>query len=337
MRGTWRLRAALAGLRGEAPLVPVTEEDRRYLTTLYDDSAPLPPEAERDLLAVSPRLRELTTSYARLELPVLERSRWRDAAVGEFLDLRYFRGESLFVWHYRELPRISQLKYYLYARYVQERDTLGLLERLEEDGQFGCWTFAYPGIGRVSRDLLQSINEISFLERELGISRWEELTVLDIGAGYGRLAHRMCSALPNVIDYCCTDAVAKATFISDWYLHYRGCCPPTRVVRLDRLQSDLAPGSFRLAVNMHSFSEIPLAAIAWWVSLLAHLEVPHLLVVPNEPDQLLSMEPDGRRQDFTGVLADAGFVPAKQEPVIADDATRELLPLQDCFHLFRMR
>ena len=87
-----------------------------------------------------------------------------------FLDLRWFRGETLITWHYRELPRVTALKYFVLLRYVAERDTQGLLERLEEDGAFGCWTFEYPGYGRVSRDLLESVNEIAFLERELGLS-----------------------------------------------------------------------------------------------------------------------------------------------------------------------
>jgi SAM-dependent methyltransferase len=315
------------------PLLEVTEEDRRYLNSLYDDTVPLPAEAH-ELDPGNPKLIELREAYAVLDLPVVVRSRWHHGAVDSFLDLRWFRGETLFVWHYRERPRISRLKYFIYARYVRDNDRLRLFERLEEDGLFGCWTFTYPGLGTVSRDLLQSINEINFLDRALELSRLPSVKVLDIGAGYGRLAHRMISALPNVTEYYCVDAVPEATFLSDWYLRYRGCIPPARTIRLDRLDEEVKVRDFSLAVNMHSFSECPLPAIRWWIEWLADLEVPNLLIVPNEPDALLSTEPDGRRLDFEPLLNAVGYELVRREPVIRDPAVRELLPLNDHFYLF---
>jgi len=335
MNAVRRIRDLLLRDEPAHPLLTITDEDRRYVTSLYDDAVALPVQAERELVPRNARLRELRDAYAALELPVLTRSRWNDGAVDSFLDLRWFRGETLFVWHYREMPRISQLKYYVYARYVRENDALGLLEHLEEDGLFGCWTFTYDGWKPVSRDLLQSVNELNFLERAMGLSSRPSFSVLDIGAGYGRLAHRMASAFPNLADYCCVDAVPEATFLSEWYLAYRGCSPPARAVRLDRLDAQLSPGAFTLAVNMHSFSECPLAAIGWWLEWLGRLEVPNLLIVPNEPDQLLSTEPDGRRLEFEPLLRAAGYRLAGREPVIRDSAVRGLLPLSDQFHLFQ--
>lgn len=339
MRGTARLRRLLSRPRPPGPppeLVTITAEDREYLTKLYQDTVPLP-EAAQELVPDHPELVELRKAYEALDLPVLTPSRWHKGAVNSFLDLRWFRGETLFVWHYRELPRISNLKYYVYARYVRERDHLGLLERLDEDGMFGCWTFSYEGWPEVSRDLLQSVNEISFLDRSLHISERPSLSVLDIGAGYGRLAHRMAKALPGLTDYCCADVVPEATFLSRWYLNYRGVTPPGRVVRLDRIESELSAGSFDLAVNVHSFSECPLAAVQWWVDLLSRLAVPYLLIIPNEPQELLSTEPDGTRRDFNPILAAAGYELECREPVIADPAARELIPLRDHFHLFKRR
>ena len=335
MNAVRRIRDLLLRDEPAHPLLTITDEDRRYVTSLYDDAVALPVQAERELVPRNARLRELRDAYAALELPVLTRSRWNDGAVDSFLDLRWFRGETLFVWHYREMPRISQLKYYVYARYVRENDALGLLEHLEEDGLFGCWTFTYDGWKPVSRDLLQSVNELNFLERAMGLSSRPSFSVLDIGAGYGRLAHRMASAFPNLADYCCVDAVPEATFLSEWYLAYRGCSPPARAVRLDRLDAQLSPGAFTLAVNMHSFSECPLDAIGWWLEWLGRLEVPNLLIVPNEPDQLLSTEPDGRRLEFEPLLRAAGYRLAGREPVIRDSAVRGLLPLSDQFHLFQ--
>lgn len=335
MRGIGRLRQRLGtGSARSGRSLPIADEDRDYLTSLYDESVPLPDGAAAFLVPDNPRLVEIRRAYAALDLPVLTPSRWHERAVESFLDLRWFRGETLFMWHYRELRRASELKYFIFARYVRDRDTLGLLDQLDEDGAFGCWTFSYPGWGRVSRDLLQSINEISFLERALEISRREHLTVFDIGAGYGRLAHRMSGALTNLEDYCCVDAIAEATFLSGWYLEHRGCAPPARAARLDRLDDELQPGAFDLALNINSFSECPLDAVQWWIALLERLQVPHLLLVPNEPDQLLCTERDGTRRDFRPALEAAGYKLQHSEPVIDDPAVRELLPLDDRFYLF---
>ena len=332
--GMRRAARRLRSRRGRDPL-ELTPEDRRYLSEYYDASVPLPPGADAELTERNPRLRELRESYAALDLPASNGSRWRREHVDAFLDLRYFRGETLITWHYRELPRITQLKYFLLMRYVAERDELGLLERLDEDGAFGCWTYDYPGYGRFSRDLLESVNEISFLERELRLSERERFSVVDVGAGYGRLAHRMAAAHPNLADYACLDAVPESTFLSEYYLRHRECAPPARVVELGAVE-DLVPGGFDLAVNIHSFSECTHAAIAWWVDQLRRMRVPELLVVPNEPDELLSLEADGSRRDFASLLSDAGYRLLLREPVVGDEAVRELVPLRDRFHLFRL-
>ena len=328
-------------LGGEPPepephpeLVTITAEDRRYLTTLYDDTSPLPPGAEAELSDANARLADLRARYAALDLPALTPSRWTDEAVRDFLDLRYFRGETLITWHYRELPRISALKFFVFGRYVRDRDALGLLGRLGEDGAFGCWTFSYPGYGTYSRDLLESVNELAFLERRLGVSGKGGYRVLDVGAGYGRLAHRFAEAFPGAADYCCVDAIPEATFLSEYYLRHRGASPPARVVALDRVDSELEPGGFDLAVNVHAFSECTYAAIEWWVALLDRLAVPRLFLVPNEPDELLTLEADGSRRDFAPLLERAGFGLTCREPVIDDPAVRELLHLDDHFHLF---
>jgi putative sugar O-methyltransferase len=316
------------------PELVITAEDEAYLTAPFDPTVPLPDSAQT-LRGTAPRLTELRRRYAELDLPPLAASRWRPDAVDAFLDHRYFRGDSLITWHYRELPRATRLKYFLYAQYVRERDELGLLDRLVEDGAFGCWTFDYPGHPRYSRDLIESVNELSFLQRELGIAQRERLSVLDIGAGYGRLAHRMTSALPNLSDYCCVDAVPESTVLCEYYLAHRGCTPPARVLALDELSANLTRGSFDLAVNVHSFPECTYAAVCWWLELIADLRVPHLLIVPNEPGRLETLEADGSRRDFAPAIAHAGYEPARVEPVITDPAVAELVRVCDEFHLFR--
>ena len=301
---------------------------RRRELALHDTSVPLPAGAEDALRADHPRLLELREAYAGH--PAATGSRWTPDRVAAFLDLRYFRGETLITWHYREGRRATERRYRAYADHVAARDPHGRLEALGEDGAFGCWTYAFAGRPRVSRDLLDSVLELGFVERTAGPVR----RVLDIGAGYGRLAHRMTSAWP-MDDYACLDAVPESTFVCAYYLGYRAAVPPARVVPLHEAAG--VAGPFELAVNIHSFSEMPEATVAWWLGYLREREVPRLLVVPNDGTDVLSLEPDGARRDLAPRFAAAGYALEAREPVIDDDAVRARFGVEDHFHLYALR
>jgi SAM-dependent methyltransferase len=318
----------------DALLRSMAPTEWRMLTQRYNDAVPLPPTAQNYLSNRSPRLQQLRETYARSHLPVTVPSVWNDTHLQD-ADLRYFRGESPYLWNYREWPRSMVLKYFIWTEYVASRDPRDLLRQLGEDGAFGCWTFEYRGYPRVSRDLLDSVNEIMFLDRQLGILERRSLRVLDIGSGYGRSAHRMIQAAPQIQDFCCVDVIPESTLICDYYLRFRRCTPPARVIPLSELPHALEPHHFDLAINVHSFSECTTEAIAWWIKLLDHLRIPDLLIVPNDEDQLLAFEPDGTRRDFRPLLEAAGYELAKSEPVIDDPGVRELLRLADQFLLFR--
>mgnify|MGYP001551656500 CR=1 FL=1 len=314
----------------------LTAIERKLLTASHDDAVALPADSEQRLADDAPRLQALRSQYSALGLPANSRSQWTQERLNNSLDSRYFRGDNPYIWQYREWPRATVLKYFIYARYVQALDTPGLLSKLGEDGAFGCWSFEYPGLGRVSRDLLDSVNEIMFLERQIGILERSGLRVLDIGAGYGRLAYRMAQAVPGLTDYCCVDAVPESTFLSEYYLDYRGC-KPTRVVPLNEQQNGLQPGTFDLAINIHSFSECTHEVVAWWLNRLRQLQVKWLLVVPNEPDGMRSTETDGSQRDFQPLIEAAGYELSVREPTFTDPAVRELLQVDDHFHLFVRR
>jgi SAM-dependent methyltransferase len=312
----------------------LTPRERQMIRCRYDASTPLPDGADTRLATSHPRLVALRDAYERVDLPVTVPSIWNNQLLGRELDLRYFRGESPFVFNYREWPRAMTLKYFVFLEYVRAKDSAGLLERLGEDGAFGCWTFEYPGYPRVSRDLLDSVNEILFLDRHLGLLDRGSLRVLDIGAGYGRLAHRMIQAA-DVGDYCCVDAVPESTFISEYYLEHRGCMPPARVVPLPDIGDAIALGGFDLAVNIHSFTECTYAAVAWWLDWLEQLRVPNLLIVPNDREELLAYESDWSRRDFGPLVEAAGYELVASEPVFDDLAVQELLRVPNQFLLFR--
>jgi hypothetical protein len=52
---------------------------------------------------------------------------------------------------------------------------------LGNDGAFGAYTDDHGGRA-VSRDMLDSVLEINFLEEQVGLSKLPQLSVLDIGA-----------------------------------------------------------------------------------------------------------------------------------------------------------
>src|SRR5262249_21715799 len=76
----------------------------------------------------------------------------------------------------------------------------------------------------------------------------------------------------------------------------------------------IADKQIDVAVNIHSFAECPLAAIEWWLDLLARSKVEQLLIVPNTKDRLLSKERDGPRVDFQPVVEAAGFGLVRMRP-----------------------
>jgi FkbM family methyltransferase len=314
-------------------LVRLGGEDSEWERMLADRSVPPPEGATEVLRPDSSRLLELREMYEQLDWPVCTHSRWQRHNLEDWLDLTWFRGDTSYVWHYREAPRVSKLKFFVFLRYVVERDRLGLVDTLGEDGAFGCFTYDFPGYPRCSRDLLDSVSELDFLDRHLGITSREGLRVIDVGAGYGRLAHRAAQALDRLGDYCCVDAVPESTLLSEYYTGFRGVSPPVRVVPLPEVPA-LPAGGFDLAVNVHSFSECPRAAIAWWMDELARLEVPTLFVVPNEASGFLSLETDGSRLDYLGAIEEAGYRLKVDEPMFLDDGVRELVDVHDRYYLF---
>jgi len=316
------------------PLFALTEHQRRYFANGYDDRVPLPRDAQEYLVSDNPRLLELRAQYEALDVAAVDHHWWSQERVDDQVQLQYFRGDNLYQWHYPEHPRAMALTLFVYMRYLETRGARPLLDRCSEDGLFGCWTTEVAGYGKVSRDLLDSVSEILFLERQLGLLGRKQARILDIGAGYGRLGYRIATVHESLSDYCCVDAVPQSTFLSEYYLGFREVSPPCRVVPLDRVERDLHPGAFDLAVNVHSFSECTLAAIDWWAQQLARLEVPHLFVVPNEAEGLISREPNGGWHDALPTLAAAGYEPVFHEPVIADPAVRELVRIYDNFYLF---
>ena len=229
------------------------------------------------------RLEELRRRYAAVDSPAAVHSVWTHRKSKANLvstglagvDLTRFRASSSYVWNYYGAAdsETERLKYYVFQQAVKSTDTAGLLGKLMEDGAFGCPTFEFDGTGPVSRDLLDSVAEINFLQRHVGVLDRGDVRVLDIGAGYGRMAHRLLEANPALTGYTCVDAVPESTFLCEFYLTFRSLADRSEVIPLDEVRERLT-GPFDVALNIHSFSECTYAAVEWWMHRVRKLRDP---------------------------------------------------------------
>lgn len=249
----------------------------------------------------SPRLAELRRRYAGH--PATAHTVWATENLSRDLDLTNFRGDNVFVWQTRAT---TPIQYLVSTYYVRDNDPLALYDRMHEDGAFGAHTCQHNGRA-ISRDMLDSVLEISFLDEQIGIARNPELTVLDIGAGYGRLAYRMAETLPNLARYFCVDAVAESTVVSELYIRHRGVENKVTVVPLDEAEPVITGSRIDVAVNIHSFSECALTSIEYWVDLIDRAGIPWIFVVPNTGDRLVSSESDGSRLDVLPTFKAHGY------------------------------
>ena len=264
----------------------------------------LPDGAIEYLTVENPRLQELRQRYshfqAKASIPIV----WTDEYVQSY-GLQSFRGDNCYVWQTRD-PNCAEINYCLTAYYVKAIDTLGLFQKNNEDGLFGVHTYTVD-CKTVSRDFLDSIVELHFLEKHLQLSRIQELSILDIGAGYGRLAYRTANSLPNLSTYLCTDAVPESTFLSEYHIKFRHLEEKVAVVPLDEIEECLQKQQIDLAINIHSFSECTLVAIEWWLTLLSTAKVRYLFIAPNASDHGGEKLALNSGEDFSSLVERYGY------------------------------
>lgn len=291
-------RSTAAELAAEYPWLGERLGVSSVVSLAHSAAAPVP--AHLPPLSTA-RLAELRARY--VGHPATSHTVWASDNLKTELTLERFREDNAYVWQTRVN---NPIQYLLSSYYVKEHDPLDLFPRFVEDGAFGAYMYEHGG-RPVSRDLLDSIMEISFLEEKIGLSSIPDLTVLDIGAGYGRLAHRMAEALPNLSQYLCTDAVPESTLVSEFYTNFRGVSDRVRVVPLDEVERVAPNARIDVALNVHSFSECAMASIEYWLDLVERAQVPWLFIVPNTGDQLISWEASGSRESFLPAITKRGY------------------------------
>ena len=214
----------------------------------------------------------------------------------ESFDVTKFRGDNVYVWQTRVFQEIHFFTSYLYALKV---DKLGLHNRFIEEGSFGVETFNFEG-RLVSRDLIDSIIEISYLEEKFQMSKTKVFRILDIGAGYGRFAKRIQEGFNN-IEVSCIDAIPLSTCLSRVYLEGEIKVGRVTVHQLDTMD-EVQDSSINLAINIHSFSEMSMTSVESWVRFLVEKRIENIFIVPNGPNLALN---DG--SDFGGLFENAGY------------------------------
>jgi SAM-dependent methyltransferase len=220
---------------------------------------------------------------------------WNAKHLASF-DVMKFRGDHVYVWQTRVFKEIHYFVSYLYALKV---DKLGLHSEFTETGSFGVESFTFEG-RLVSRDLIDSIIEISYLEEKQQMSKTERFRILDIGAGYGRFAKRIQEGFTN-IEVSCIDAIPLSTCLSKVYLEDEIRTGKVTVHQLDTLD-EVQEGYINLAINIHSFSEMSMPSVESWVRFLVEKKVEYVFVVPNGADLALN-----DRSDFGGLFENAGY------------------------------
>ena len=144
------------------------------------------------------------------------------------------------------------------------------------DAQFGARVVATE-LGPVTRMWLDGNVEIDFLRRN--VPELKDCNVLDIGAGYGRLAVMM---LPLVKSYTCVDAVAVSTELCRFYT----CLFAPGVVTLGAEEFIKDTGHYDLAINIHCWNECTIEQVTAWVEAIARRRIRYLFTVDHgRPDE----------------------------------------------------
>ena len=145
----------------------------------------LPPEALAYLTLQNPALRDLKERYSRFTgAPHSSWSSWE-----EKVNLTKFRGENDYLSQ-AYFTRTTR-RYEMTCAYAEATDELGLLDRFTEDDLFGVKTWPFLPGKPVTRDLLDSVIELTWLSKALGFGLNDSFRIL----GHRRRIRPLCAPL----------------------------------------------------------------------------------------------------------------------------------------------
>lgn len=222
---------------------------------------------------------------------------WDQGHISRGIDHDTVRGHSAYVSQNRMTGESVERSFrQLAAQHPQ------LASILTEDGAFGAVTYEVDGHA-VSRDLLDSIAEIGYLSEHFDLA--SGAGILDIGAGYGRLAHRLSESFPAV-RMGCADSIPESSALCEAYLEHRHVFAD--LLGRFEVADYLARLPVRLATAIHCLPEMSLPAIEQWIALLREGGVDYLFLVPNDIGDLRASDAvDDARLSFAHVLSEWGY------------------------------
>ena len=285
----------------------------------------------------NPRLADLRLRYSLIEADPNSHLTWTEEYCHREIDLPNFRADGAYLWQSRD--RNTESNYRITHEYLQDLDKYCLFERLSEDGRFGAEIFC-GGSGKIlSRDLLDSMSELYFLEEVASVISGKSVHIWDIGAGYGRFTHRLLEAKQDA-SVTCMDAVAVSTFLCEFYVRFRNVDARVHVVPLYELLQQTELRAPDIAVNIHTFSECSMRAIAWWLKFLSDREVRYLLIVPNAHScggrKLLAPGAHGK-EEYSCLLDESGYRLVHWRPKYLDPVVQEHGISPTCYYLYQLR
>jgi putative sugar O-methyltransferase len=241
------------------------------------------------------------------------------------INLMRFRADNAYLW---QLKSHDISRFVISALFTEKTDSYGLLTRTREDGDFGAQCIRIGG--RLwSRDLIDSVMEITFLRDHLPSGSIDSLRIIDVGAGYGRLLHRLADTTQNA-NLFGADGVALSTAICRAYIRHQD--QDSRVTVLSLAEVDNFKEDFDLATNVHSFSEMPIEIVVRWLDWLVERNVRYLFIVPNKPGPALI---DGT--EFLPQLIERGFELVARREKFDDPLIGKLAYYQSELYLFARR
>ena len=141
------------------------------------------------------------------------------------------------------------------------------------DSEFGAITCVTKSLGIVNRMWLDANMEVQMMRRHVDL---RTMDVLDIGAGYGRLAAVMAQYVKS---FTCVDAVPISTEICRTYC--KRFAPGVKVISLDEFKAQADKLHFDLAINVHSWNECQFDEVKLWLDVLVEMGVPWLFTVTH--------------------------------------------------------
>lgn len=250
--------------------------------------------------ALATEVQELEKRYENLGF-ISSRGVWTKNHLRNF-DFQKFRGDNIYVWQSRMFEEIN---FFVSYQYALKMDAMDLNKKFIESKSYGVEVYEFDGLA-ISREWIDSILEINYLEEKIGLTTTLDLEIIDIGAGYGRLAFRLAEAFP-LSKINCVDAIPLSTCLSRVYLEPFIESQQVIVHDLETVQA-VVRGRINLAVNVHSFSEMSLEWVNYWIDFLVEKDVKYLFIVPNGSSLTLN-----NGADFGSLLIGAGYTVIDQK------------------------